>query len=361
MVKMMAELDAMSQGAAMRPDGLPPETRRQIIVLRSSVDSVARVYTGTGETTAGGRLTEALPRMVVGQRMEPSEVERMMVTNRLRELQPQVAELARMQEQTVVGSVTMQLNTLGYVGLTASAGTFPMEVDPMKPFAYCEYPRVESVEPGSPADKAGLLAGDTLIAYNNRDLRAFDVNYPEIMIPGKPLVIKYRRDGVMRNASTVVARRPPEVRRFSGRVMGACTEAEALAGCQSQTVTVRGLPFGPPTPGGNVVTMRAVRPVLMSDGNGGGVLLGATVRVIDDQLAQSLAVEAGVLVLEVPINNPAYDSGLRNGDLIVSANGTSVKDLQTLDRVLRVRQAERLADLQVSNKATGSRKVTLRW
>lgn len=360
MVKMMAQLDAIGMRSSARQDTLPPETRKQIIVLRSSVDSVVRVYTGSSEPLLSGRISETLPRVVQGQRIEPTDAERMMVSVRLRELQPQVAELARAQDQTMIGTVNIRLNTLGYVGLTASAGTFPMEVDPMKPFAYCEYPRVESVEPGSPADKAGLLAGDTLIAYNNRDLRAFDVNYPDIMIPGKPLVIKYRREGAVRSASTIVAQRPPEIRRFTARTMGACTEAETMAGCQSEQVFMRGLPF-PAQAGGTVVTARNVRPVLMPDGTGGAILVGALVRAVDEQLAQSFAMDAGVLVIEVPTNNPAYDSGLRGGDLIVTVNGTAVRDLNALDRALRLRQSEHLADLQVTNKASGARKVTLRW
>lgn len=356
MVRMMAELDAVSQRAGMRTDTLPPETRRQIFVLRTSVDSVVRVYTGNGEII-GGRM-DVLPRMVQGQRTEPTEAERQQVSVRLRELQPQVAELVRAHDQNMIGTIDIRLNTLGYVGLSASAGTFPMEIDPSKPFAYCEYPRVESVEPGSPADKAGLMAGDTLLAYNNRDLRMFDVNYPDIMIPGKPLVIKYRRDGVIRNASTIVARRPPEIRRFAGRPIGACTEAEARAGCRSQTVTVRGSPF-PPT--GGVMMRSNVLPVLMSDGNGGAIMVGALVRAVDEQMAQNLGVEAGVLVIEVPANNPAYESGLRGGDLIVSVNGNAVRDLNALDRALQAKQAEHLAELQVSNKTSGARKVTLRW
>lgn len=360
MVKMMAELDAMSQRANLRVDTLPPGTKNRIIVLRSSVDSVMRVYTGSGDMIMGGRMNEVTPRMVQGQRTEPSEAERMFVSMKLRELQPQVSELARAHDQTVVGTLNIRLNTLGYVGLSASAGTYPMEIDPNKPFAYCEYPRVESVDAGSPADKAGLLAGDTLLAYNNRDLRMFDVNYQDIMIPGKPLVIKYRRDGVVRSASTVVAQRPPEIRRFVARPIGACTEAELLQGCQSQTVTVRGLPY-PPAAGGVMVTARATRPVLAPDGNGGGVLVGALVRAIDEQLAQNLGLEGGVLVIEVPANNPAFDSGLRGGDVIVTVNGAPVRDLNALDRALRMKQAEHLAELQVSNKSAGVRKVTLRW
>ncbi|MEO7996881.1 MAG: PDZ domain-containing protein [Gemmatimonadaceae bacterium] len=360
MVKMMAELDAVSARANMRMDTLPPETLNRIIVLRTSVDSVVRVYTGSGDMIMGGRMSEVTPRMVPGQRAEPTDAERMMVSMKLRELQPQVSELARANDQTVVGTLNIRLNTLGYVGLTASAGTYPMEVDPNRPFAYCEYPRVESVDAGSPADKAGLVAGDTLLAYNNRDLRMFDVNYQDIMIPGKSLVIKYRRDGVVRNATTVVAPRPPEIRRFVSRPIGACTEAEVLQGCQSQTVMVRGLPY-PPASGGVMVTARATRPVLMPDGNGGAVLVGALVRAIDEQLAQNLGLEAGILVIDVPANNPAFDSGLRGGDVIVTANGTAVRDLNALDRALRVKQAEHLAELQVNNKSAGARKVTLRW
>lgn len=364
-VKLRAELEEFGQFLNMRADNVDPEARRQYIIVRSSVDSVVRVMGRPADGSQGAFEFDVRPR--VGGDVSgflPVADARRQVNVVLRELQPRVAELVRGIAPQVMGTMNIRLNTLGYVGLTTSAGTYPTTVDVMRPFAYCDYPRVESVEPASPADRAGLSAGDTIIAYNGRDLRKYDVNYQEILIPGKTLRVRYVRDGHAHDASMIVAARSQEGASFSTAGMGACTEAEARNGCKSQRVFVRASPF--PESGGfmNGTAMTGVPlplPIMIPDGNGGAILAGASVRAIDAQFAQNLGSEVGVLILQVPTTATAYESGLRSGDVITAANGTPVRDLQTLDRALFPKLMERTVTLQVSSRTSGVRIVTLRW
>ena len=69
-----------------------------------------------------------------------------------------------------------------------------------------EYPIVASVEPGSPAQAAGLVAGDTILAYNDIDANTDPLGVRSLLIPGKELVIKVRRNTVRKLTLTVAKR-----------------------------------------------------------------------------------------------------------------------------------------------------------
>ena len=81
-----------------------------------------------------------------------------------------------------------------------------------------------------------------------------------------------------------------------------------------------------PTPGVDVVLR----------GSGIGVLMGAQLSVIDDEFAQSMGVEPGILVLRVPPGSPAADAGLKPGEVIRAVNGVPLRELTTLRGALAV-------------------------
>ena len=84
-------------------------------------------------------------------------------------------------------------------------------------------------------------------------------------------------------------------------------------------------------------------------------------RGIDEQTAQNLGTEAGLLVVDLPSSAPSYFAGLRSGDWVVSANGVAVRDINTFMRAFESRVSERSMTLQVTNKSAGARSVTIRW
>lgn len=68
------------------------------------------------------------------------------------------------------------------------------------------YPVIVRVRPGSPADSAGLIVGDTLIAYDGADLTRTRV----VLAPpeGTRVTVRYRRGGVDREVVMTATRAP---------------------------------------------------------------------------------------------------------------------------------------------------------
>ncbi len=57
--------------------------------------------------------------------------------------------------------------------------------------------RLSDVNDGSPAQKAGLKAGDTIVEFDGKSIKnLYDFTYAlQARKPGDEVVIKYRRDG----------------------------------------------------------------------------------------------------------------------------------------------------------------------
>jgi len=98
--------------------------------------------------------------------------------------------------------------TTGYLGVSLSGA----QLRTLRPdglwVSHCEYPVVEAVDPGSPAARAGVQAGDTLVALGGVDLRQRAVSYAALLIPGERLVVQLRRGGAVRERAVTVAPRP---------------------------------------------------------------------------------------------------------------------------------------------------------
>ncbi|HEX5577206.1 MAG TPA: PDZ domain-containing protein, partial [Gemmatimonadaceae bacterium] len=60
------------------------------------------------------------------------------------------------------------------VGQTNSAGAL----------VFNDYPVIESIDPGSPAERAGLRAGDILISLNSQDFRKNPIPLGSLLVPG---------------------------------------------------------------------------------------------------------------------------------------------------------------------------------
>ena len=71
-----------------------------------------------------------------------------------------------------------------------------------------DYPVIESIDPGSPAEKAGLQAGDILLSINKQDFRKNPIPLNSLLVPGQKVVFRYRRDNVARMSTLTVAMRP---------------------------------------------------------------------------------------------------------------------------------------------------------
>jgi serine protease Do len=242
----------------------------------------------------------------------------------IRSLQPQVAAFAFEAESALPNGVTAPS---GYMGLSLSGAQIRIVTPDGVMTSHCEYPLVETVDLGSPAARAGLSAGDTLVAYNGRDVTQSAVNYAELITAGNTVRIRVRRAGKPRDVPVTVGPRKEE------RAMVFVRAPQAP------------LPPSPTPP-----------PMNMFSGSGVVVIAGAQFATIDDEFAESLGLEPGVLVLRVPAGTPAADAGLRSGEVVRSVNGTPVRDVTSLRRTF---YSAREARLLVQNKSGASRTVVL--
>ena len=81
---------------------------------------------------------------------------------------------------------------------------------------------------------------------------------------------------------------------------------------------------------------------------GQNIMLGAQVAPLNPELAEYFPVDEGVFVIEVMEGTPAFDAGLRGGDIIISVAGEEVFSLSDLRFGLGV--FERPLQIQVIRK-----------
>ncbi|MBC8086390.1 MAG: PDZ domain-containing protein [Phycisphaerae bacterium] len=357
MLKMQRELGEVRDRLILTKADTSDPALKRVIIARNGVDSMVRFFaSGGGPDGNPGTFTVHIRTNSTG----PSPAERMIFESMIREMQPRVVEAVRGSQ--FIGTINVQSTAPGYLGVSTSTSTFPSVLDNTRSFGYCDYPRVETVDAGSPADKAGLSAGDTLLAYNKLDLLQHDVNYQSLLVPGKPLHIKFRRDGQIREVTpTIVPRVEPE--RVFVPARTSCADPSMRAECEAPQL-VTGRPFGFIAQGGTAMPARARpygAPILFPGPVAGqAVLGGAALQVITEAFARNSGVVAGFLVMSVREGQPAYAAGIREGDVIVAANGTPVRDINGFSNALAPRMSEHVAVLQLSSSA-GLRTVTMRW
>lgn len=89
-------------------------------------------------------------------------------------------------------------------------------------------------------------------------------------------------------------------------------------------------------------------------------LAGARIETLSEGLAKAIGVKQGVVVLQVPPGSPAFVSGLREGDVIVSAEGTAVATAPQLSNtVISVDPESGVKLVIVRDKK--QQELTLRW
>jgi hypothetical protein len=195
---------------------------------------------------------------------------------------------------------------------------------------YCGYPVVVSVEPASPAERAGMLAGDTLVAYGGRDLvRDGPIALDRLLVPGERLVIRVRRDGRSVDRAVVVGDRPdvltfrsigpaelrrPRIEERQGTRVYVRTAPQGWGGrVATSSGGARGVGVAPEAleaPPAAMAVVPAVPPVpyAMLGAGGPATLAGAQLIALDGDLREALAASAaadgGVLVLKVLPGTP---------------------------------------------------------
>ena len=239
----------------------------------------------------------------------------------------------------------------GYIGVTFDGlWSRPPGSTEDNVIRFYEYPRIALVEASSPAERAGVLVGDTLIALNGDDVKAQEIAFGKLLTPNKRVTMRVRRDGAPRDVIVTVAEAPDfHVRRLT----------------PSPTVAPRAaVPPGAPRAQGSVRVF-SEQPALRGGRSAVGVywtgeaLAGARLETVTGGLARALDVAEGVLVIRTVPGTPTYVSGLREGDVVTYVGNTKVRTVTDLQRALTSGEGRERRLVIVREKK--QRQVTLRW
>ena len=253
----------------------------------------------------------------------------------------------------------------GWMGITFSGDMMgPPESSAKGRMVFVDYPTIEYVEWGSPAQKARVKQGDILISINGSDLTKGVAPFKELLVPGRKLDLKVKRGASTVNCVLTVEPRPdawapmPPDAKMPGRPgeppeapeAPEAPDAESWAPRMPQIPTVVVTPRAPGEPAGRMNI--SVRYDEMT-------LAGAHVQRFA-ALKDYFGVDSGLLVLSVVPGTPAADAGLRDGDVIVAAGGKPIASPMQLSRALQYARARASLTLDIVRQRK-RQTVELKW
>ena len=147
---------------------------------------------------------------------------------------------------------------------------------------------VSTVEPGSPADKAGVKSGDVIVAVDGKPIDQ-SVDLPRIIgetRPGTAVALQVWRKGATQTLRVTVGEMPAE------KVAAAATDGESAKPAK----------------------------------------LGVAVRPLSAEERKTLGVDAGVVVEQV--DGPAAKAGIRQGDVILAFGAAKVENPEQLKKLV---------------------------
>ena len=248
---------------------------------------------------------------------------------------------------------SQEAQSRGWVGVVYSASM--IQVDRAGSVAFGDYPIIESIEPGSPAERAGLLTGDMIISINSQDLRKNPIPMRSLLEPGHKIVFRYKRNNEMKSSTVLVEPRPagnPERIAFS--IIGGPTHFQAErarveSGANQRVVIRQSMP-----------PMVELNPLAVPSGIPNIGIVGALLTQLNDGLRDALGVKGnGVFVINVEPGMPAGEAGLKSGDVILRADREAVENPGKLIRIMHS-SADKAVQLMVIRKQK-AQTITLRW
>jgi membrane-associated protease RseP (regulator of RpoE activity) len=227
-----------------------------------------------------------------------------------------------------------------------------------------EYPAIESVEPNSPAERAGIQRGDILLSLGGRDLQDAGVVFGELLRPGSRLALKIKRGVDIKTVSVTIEPRPSDF-----QVPCAWVDETLTAAMSPAPGAFAGRLMAP---GSARIVMRrdSLSPtrVEVVTGQGGfsytlaspaDWAAGARIVPLNEDLARLVSVDRGIFVVDVTSRSPAARSGLRGGDVIVSAEGRPMTSPLALRQMMEQASMKELRLEIVRMKKNET--ITLRW
>lgn len=300
------------------------EVQREIDRIRADLEALRR------ELASQGQLDESTARAI---RNAIDELERS-IGDRRRSLR----EVARGRSRSASSVRAMAPRPrprmpAGWFGVVISSEVDAARGDGEFRIVGHDYPVIEAVEPGSPADRAGLLSGDVLLMLDREDVRDREIDFASILRPGRELPVRVRRNGRVRDLVVRVGERPPGYGFGFGEGVPAPMPVP-----RPPDVRVR-VELPQPPDGPRPAPVPALAPLVVGV-PGTAVLAGAQLTELKGDMREVFGVERGVLVLDVLPGTPAMRAGLRPGDVITACEGTAVQTPYALQRLAQRRTGD---------------------
>jgi serine protease Do len=177
---------------------------------------------------------------------------------------------------------------------------------------------VRSIEPGSPAQAAGIRAGDVVLNYNGENVLGVGqfARMVQETPPQRKIKLQLWRDGKMHTVTAMTAARPSDASPSSG-----------LDGFNPLYLPDIPMPL---------VAWKSL-------------LLGIVYEPLTPELAQFFDVKSGVLVRSVERSSPADRAGLKAGDILIAIGAQPLLDSRDLNSYFRI-QHRRSGSLPLSVK-----------
>src|SRR6476469_9296314 len=197
------------------------------------------------------RASQALDALRSGQSAEANRSQVEAAARQLREQIDQAAQRSQMLRTQLASLCDRSSKPEGYMGITFSA---TMRADAAasgtEVFRFAENPTVETVEPGSPAERAGVEKGDEILLIDNRAMVGRDIVFSRLLRPGNRLPLRVRRDGDTRDVVLFIKQRPPSLDSgcpfLDARIMAAFGDPVTVSQLPLSGAIVR---TAPPAPG----------------------------------------------------------------------------------------------------------------
>ena len=239
----------------------------------------------------------------------------------------------------------------GYIGVTFDAPwTEDVSRNGDRVVRFYRYPRIALVEPESPADKAGVLEGDTLLSINDDDVKESAIPFSKLLVPDNRILLRVRREGDSRELKVIVGEVPTY---YAGRMMPVPAMPRAATAVRIRT-PMPAMPVMPAQPATEAA------PGFVTVWTSNEAVAGAKLQTISEGLGKTVGVKNGVLVLTAAPGTPAYKSGLRDGDVILRAGGEQVNAVR--DFRMLVQDADKEDGIRVVIiRDKKQKEITLRW
>lgn len=324
--------------------------------IRGEVEQLIKEAARQGSDTDSAtlrHLSEALTRLKASERALKAAT--------LRQTQVNTTPAAAL-GASLYGYKTESQMPIGYMGISLSGTT---EVKPGDELivTYRDTPIIESVEPGSPAARAGLESGDLVIAYNGEEVKGRTVSLTKLLKPGAKVVVRVRRNGTTRDIPVTIGSR---VRTFSvsrapqaspgSRVEVSPAFEFTFDALEDDTVHL--------TPRARTTTRptRSPEPTMLPPmlSGTGSAFAGAELTASNSELGEYFGTSRGIVVLHVAEGTPARRAGVQVGDVITHIDDEPVSRPVDFQRAM-AKSKTRSVELQILRKRTERRALVLKW